>query len=323
VSAVVAVAVIASLALLATWLLGWPILGSWLAITRVTDGRGWAWARFTPGVVILPAWIGLMASLAAFVPGDPHLGQVLACHCDVSHPGWLHLCPVHPMSASPLLVFLALPAALLLFRPVLTALRLHAGQRAFSGSRGERADDGTIRLLELGLPVVFTTGLLWPSVSADRRYWSALDDPSRRVIAAHEQAHVIRRDPLTYAWLLVWSAFAPRALVTPLVRDWLAHAELRADRHAAQAVGDAVLVAEVLVQQRRVQAPTDAPAMAWSASHLERRVRALLHEPWRARTTRGDLDIRWALVAATVVGLAALASPWLHHNLEHLINTLL
>ena len=271
-SAVVALLVIGALALPAAWLLAWPILGVWLAASRLADRRGGSWARFTPAVVVLPVLGGVFAAMAAFVPGDPHLGHVLACHCDLSHPGWLHLCPLHPMSALPLLMVLAIPALLLAFRPVLAALRLHGGLNGLSRrTSGARADEG-IHLANLGLPLVCTSGLLRPFVVADRDYWYSLDAAARRVIASHESAHVLRRDPLTRAWLAALTAFVPAVLARALVRDWQDHAELRADGHAAIQVGDPLLVAEVLVRQRRVQTAVEAPAMAWhstaSATHV-------------------------------------------------------
>jgi hypothetical protein len=323
VNVVVALLLIASMALLAAWTLAWPVLGSWLAMTRWGGHRGRAWARYTPIVVVLPVLAGAFLAVSAFVPGDPHLGHVLACHCDVSHPGWLHLCPVHPLSATPLLMLLAIPAALLVFRPVLVALRLHAG--LWGPTRGEWTGPelGGIRLLELGVPLAFTSGLWRPYVAADRHYWSSLDGDSRRIIAAHEDAHVRRRDPLTRAWLAAWTAFQPGLLARALVQDWLEHAEIAADRHAAVQVGDPLLVADVLVRQRRLQTRVGVPAVAWTTTGLERRVRSLLSGAVPGRIPRSDLDLRLLAVAAGASALVVTLSPWLHHNLEHLINTLL
>jgi len=322
VSAVVALLLIGAMALPAAWLLAWPILGAWLGGSRVAARRGASWARFTPAVVVLPVLGGVFLALAAFIPGDPHLGHVLACHCDLSHPGWLHLCPVHPMSAMPLLLVLAVPALLLVFRPVLTTLRLHAGLIGLSrGTSGDHGDDG-VHLADLGLPLVYTSGLLRPFIVADRGYWASLDTDARQVIAAHEHAHLRRRDPLTRAWLAAWTAFVPAVLAKPLVQDWQDHAELRADGHAAVSVGDPLLVAEVLVQQRRVQAAVAEPAMAWHSTALQRRVAELLDGPAATPAARSDLDLRLVFVAIAVTSTVVALSPWLHHNLEHLINTL-
>ena len=321
-SAVVALLLIGAMALPAAWLLAWPILGAWLAASRLAGRSGRSWARFTPAVVVLPLLGGAFLAVAAFVPGDPHLGHVLACHCDLSHPGWLHLCPVHPMSAMPLLMVLATPALLLAFRPVLAALRLHGGLTGLARQTSGPRTDGGIQLADLDLPLVYTSGLRRPFVVADRDYWSSLDSDARRVIAAHEDAHLRRRDPLTRAWLTIFTAFVPAVLARALVRDWQDHAELRADGHAAIAVGDPLLVAEVLVQQRRIQAAVAVPAMAWHSTALQRRVSALLDGPATAVAARSDLDLR--LVVAALAGASTIValSPWLHHNLEHLINTL-
>jgi hypothetical protein len=323
VNIVVALLLITSMALLAAWLLAWPMLGIWLAATRWGGQRGRAWARFTPIVVVLPVLAGGFLAVSAFVPGDPHLGHVLACHCDVSHPGWLHLCPVHPLSATPLLLMLAIPAALLVFRPVLVSLRLHAGLSGPARLADDEPTPGGVRLLELGMPLAFTTGLLRPFVAADRHYWSSLDKDSQRVIAAHEDAHVRRRDPLTRAWLESWTAFEPGVLARALIQDWLEQAEVSADSHAAAQVGDPLLVAHILVRQRRLQTRVDMPAMAWSAGSLEHRVKTLLSDAESDQEPRSDLDLRLVALAVGVSATVVTLSPWLHHNLEHLINTLL
>jgi hypothetical protein len=322
VSAVVALLLIVAMALIAAWLLAWPLLGAWLAATRRIERGGRSWARFTPAVVVLPVLGGGFVAVSAFVPGDPHLGHVLACHCDLSHPGWLHLCPVHPMSATPLLLLLAMPALLLVFRPVLVALRLHAGLAGPARRVPGAPADGGIQLLDLGVPLACTSGLLRPFAVVDSGYWSSLDGDSRRVIAAHEDAHVRRRDPLTQAWLLAWTAFVPGVLARALVHHWQDHAELRADGHAAAAVGDPVLVAEVLVRQRRAQAAIAEPAMAWNGNALQRRVTALLGEGATDASARSDLDPGLLIVALAASATVMVFSPWLHHNLEHLINNL-
>ena len=323
-SVLTGILLVGSLALLAAWILAWPVLGTWFLIARVARRYGLSWAHYTPGIVAFPLTIGLALAVGAFVPVDPHLGHVLACHCDLSHPGWLHLCPVHPAASSQLLLALAVPAILLAFRPMLAMLRLHANHGSFSSSLGPGVPrSGGVRLVELGLPLAFTTGLLRPVFAADRDYWSALDETTRRVIRAHEMSHVRRRDPLTHAWLIVWTAFAPRLLAVALVHDWLRHAETRADRHAAQVVGDPLVVADVLVQQRRVQMQVTPPAMAWSAGNLEQRVHTLLSGAPGPHVPRTDLDAPSVLVPAVIaVASVAALSPWLHHTLEHLINTL-
>jgi len=321
-NALVALTLLGAMALPAAWLLAWPLLGAWLAVTRRGRRSGRSWARFTPVVAVLPVVGGAFLAISAFIPGDPHQGQVLACHCHLSHPGWMHLCPVHPMSATPLLMALAIPAALLLFRPALVAMRLYAGRVGPAANGGDEETGDGIRLVDLGIPLAYTAGLWRPVVTADRGYWRSLDGGSREVIEAHEAAHVRRRDPFTRAWLSMWLAFAPGVLARALAGDWREHAELCADGFAAEVVGDPLRVAEVLVRQRRVQTGTVEPAMAWTAAGLERRVTALLADPPRARPARSDLDVRLLAVAASIPAVVLVLSPWLHHNLEHLINTL-
>jgi hypothetical protein len=322
VNVLVALLVVLSLTVIASWLLSWPILGSWIAISRLVALKGRTWSRYTPAIVMSPVLVGLFVTMAILIPGDPHLGHVVACHCDLSNPGWLHLCPVHATTATPILLVLAAPTLLLLFRPVLVLQRLHSGLGQFAHLLVNKHEEGTIHLLDLGLPLVCTSGLFRPFVLADRQYWSGVDTSSRRVIEAHESAHVQRRDPLVRFWLAMWTAFSCRTLADSVMRDWETHAELCADRHAASMVGDPLLVAEVLVRQRRVQAQVALPALPWSASSLELRIRTLLKNADRTSAPRSDLDLRWVVVAAFTSSLVVLLNPWLHHGIEHLINSL-
>ena len=84
-----------ALALSVGWLASSALSRVWLELVRRRPELDHtAVATFT-----IPWMLALAALLAALLPGDPHTGEVLACHCLDSMPGWFHLCPVHPERA--------------------------------------------------------------------------------------------------------------------------------------------------------------------------------------------------------------------------------
>src|SRR5688572_1504586 len=165
-----------------------------------------------------------------------------------------------------------------------------------------------VQLLQSDDPSLLVTwGLVTPKIilPAGAADW---DEPRRRVVLAHEMAHIGRRD-----WLLHMSAEALRALywVNPLA--WLACRRLR--QESEYACDDAVLrggidpaeyathllgVARQAIGGRR--AWVSAPAIA-HPSTLERRISAMLTE----KTNREPLTRR-ACIAA-VAGIVAVALP--------------
>ena len=165
-----------------------------------------------------------------------------------------------------------------------------------------------VQLLQSDDPSLLVTwGLVTPKIilPAGAAHW---DEPRRRVVLAHEMAHIGRRD-----WLLHMSAEMLRALywVNPLA--WLACRRLR--QESEYACDDAVLrggidpaeyathllgVARQAIGGRR--AWVSAPAIA-HPSTLERRISAMLTE----KRNREPLTRR-ACVAA-VAGIFAVALP--------------
>ena len=186
---VVVIAVAAALAVVAgAGIFVLPLFG---LVARHVTGLG----RLHAGVAVLPWLLGALVALAVLVPGDPHTGEFLACHC-ADQPGWWHLCAMHPWSSTGLLV----PAALVLLfllpgllRRALVLLREPLG--AGGGA--------TPRVLDLAEPVVLLHGWLRPGLLADRTLWSELDEQERAVVVAHEQGHLARRDPAVLMLLLL------------------------------------------------------------------------------------------------------------------------
>lgn len=267
-------------------------------------------ARLAPMVAALPLLVGTWVAIAGLLPGDPHLDHVLGCHCAHSMPGWLHLCPVHPGRAAALV----LPALLVVF--TLLPGRLRAWVTWLREPRGQGAVEPVV--MDLPLRTALVVGWLRPSVVVDRTLWETLDPDERAAVLAHERGHLTRRDPLVLAVLLALVSLAPTRLGHALVRSWLGRAELAADALAAREVGPLVL-AEALVRCARLGAQPASFAPAWTGGSLERRVEQLVGPEDRA-SDAADLGLVDFGVLALLTGSALLALPWLHHQVEHLLN---
>lgn len=297
-----------ALALIAGWGSATVLAAGWLAVVR----RFPRLDATAPAVFVLPWLAALALLLAAVLPGDPHTGAVLACHCLDSMPGWFHLCPVHPARAAPL----ALPALIVLM--VLLPRRLRA-LWALSRLPLGRGGAGPA-VVALASPVALLHGWWRPTLVVDTRLWAALSAPERAAVLAHEQAHLDRRDPQLAVLLRSLLVLAPPALAHAVARRWLAGAEHRADSAAAAEVGDPGLVAMALVRCARLGAPAADLVPGWTAGSVEERVYRLLSAADGGEPAVPDLRAtHFAVLAACLVaGLAAV--PWLHHQLEHLLN---
>lgn len=272
-------------------------------------------ARGAVAAAALPWLVGAAFVAAGFLPGDPHTGQILGCHCAASGPDWAHLCPAHPASALGLLPFAAMTLALLLPGRV----------RMWRGLAREPLGSGagaTPTILDLPRPTALLVGWLRPSLVVDRRLWSNLSRTDRAVVLAHERVHLGRRDPAVLMLLRVLCAVGPRSAADRLARAWLRRAELSADAGAARAVGDPLVVADTLLRCARMGGQRRAAlAVSWTSGSLEGRVQALLGGRGAARgSDQPDLGRRdAALFVASAIGVVS-ATPWVHHQIEHLLN---
>jgi hypothetical protein len=136
-----------------------------------------------------------------------------------------------------------------------------------------------------------------------------LDSDERRVLLAHERAHLEYRHH-RYLWVADLSA-AVLPVLMPL-RDRVRFATERwADEAAAAEVGDRAMVARAICRAALLQTATPRNAMAMSGLGVPDRVEALLAENADSRRTWMSAG---TAAAALVVGVAA--STWqLHHML--------
>ena len=269
-------------------------------------------ARHALLVATVPVLVGGALALTAFLPGDPHLDHLLGCHCETSMPGWLHLCPLHPTTAPTVLV--PTFAALWLLLPGRLRVLAKLAREPLGTGTGARPT-----LVDLPQPMAMLAGWLRPSLLVDRRLWSTLRPEHREALLAHERGHLARRDPLVLAALRLLTAVASPPLAHRLLRKWLDHAELRADEAAARHV-DPLVVAEALLTCARVAPATPAARLGWTAGRLQTRVQALVELTPTHRAPRPDAGLADLGVVMAAVALVLGSIPWLHHQIEHLLN---
>jgi hypothetical protein len=300
--------ILLTLGLLTAWGAAAVLLSGW---SRLAE-RWPSLARWTPLVCILPLLAGGIVTLSALLPGDPHLEQLLSCHCATSMPSWLHLCPLHPGHS-----FQALPAAVLILGLLLPG-RLRALAALAREPRGLGIQGAVFA--ELSAPTALLSGWLRPSLVIDRRLWAVLSETERAAVVAHEQGHLIRRDPLILMVMRVLVSFGPTTPGLRAVRAWLTHAETQADAAAVREVGDPLLVADALIRCARLHTSRPALVPSWTGGRLEHRITRLLSMAAPPSAPRSDVGLVDTLVLGglALVGLAL--SPWLHHQVEHLMN---
>ena len=290
----------------------WLLAAVWYPVWTRCLRRWPALGRVSLVAACLPMLLGLTVVFAALIPGDPHLSQPFGCHCHTSMPGWIHLCPVHPASAAGLLPVALLVAGLLLPGRIGAVRALVAEPLGLGGSAEPQ-------VLDLPGQTAVLVGWWRPTLVVDRTLWQALDADERGAVLAHEGAHLARRDPWVLMAHRLLVSVGPASSGRALTRAWLAGAELRADAIAAEEVGSERL-ASALVRCARLASGVPPLAPCWTGGQLERRIEALLSGEGVRSSSAPDAGLLDAAVVLALALWALSTSPWLHHQVEHLLN---
>lgn len=212
----------------------------------------------TPALLAALAWFELFVLPGEIVPHHCHLGN-----CAPHNP------ELRPALSTVALLVLAsfLPVALLTIKSIWSTLLLERQWRSLS------TPHGAYRFLDFARPVACIVGLVRPTIYFSRGFIVQLSPAALQVVIAHEQAHAKRYDNL---WTLLVRAASVSWLNRRRLVDALELAQEQAcDRRAAQRVGDAVVVAETLLQCQRL-AQTPQVACAFLRGQLAARVQVLL-----------------------------------------------
>ena len=236
-------------------------------------------------------------------------------HCEGHGPGHPHLCfehlPAIDLGAAEALAVTALLVALLvmigrfLWREGLATAQMNTVLRLVQG-RGpcSRVDDDGV--------FAIATGVLSPRVLLSRGLLENVGPRERRIVLAHEVAH-LRRGDLAKNWLfevLLLLHFPPTA--RRLRAEWRQALEEWADDTVAQRFGREA-VAATLVKVARCQQARRLPGLAASGADTLRRIERLLHPAEEGRTMP---VVGLCLAGVFAVSMLLMGS---HHFLETLL----
>jgi Zn-dependent protease with chaperone function len=277
-------------------------------------------------LALLPVASAASVALSALSPQ----ALLWACHC-LAHPHHPHLCLEHA-SFSWVLVVAAALAIPLVMRSALSLAALRSDYfetsrwaARLSVSETVEVDGAPVDVTEQAGGQALTLGLFRPRVVFGQLLWARLDADGRNAIAAHERAHVARRDPLTLLLVRAACCFVGASSADRLVRSWRRAAEIACDRLAARAVGDPTTVATALVtcgrlQLERCAAPS---SLAAASDDLELRIQCLLaQEALPQADRRGDLASVLFRMGVVTVLLILVVGPGTHHAMETLLGWL-
>lgn len=310
------------------WLFMLILFASWIlsqlmvpTVLRAIDAAG-----TSPGIIrrrlfmtaILPWLLPLVAVIALAVIAAGKYFGFLHDHCHYHAPHHPHFCFEHLPQ-----MLLGYPHALL--GGILAGLVLALFVRFLRHERDQIHRIGALTTLASGKGMLkrvddkrvfaFAAGLRQPRIFFSIGLERTLNNHERRIVLAHEVAHIRRRDlwwNVVIECLLILSV-APLAKV--IRQRWNLAMEAQVDDHVAQRYGT-TQTAAVLVKLARMAAPTPAPASI-TGSELTLRVERLLN---RGPMTRNSWVFDGLFWAANVGFVAILMNS--HHSLETLLGYL-
>jgi hypothetical protein len=271
--------------------------------------------------------LGLIAALPLALPVAAVTGLVLLALG--KQLGWLpDHCPIHGSSGHPHFCFAHLPdlawthmhrlfalasVAAVVVLPARPLGRAWMQQRHVRQLNQMASRKGALRILDTGERQAFAAGLRRPRVFLSRGLLAGLSARERRIVMAHEVAHIRHRDlaaQLVFECLL---GFHRPACARVLRQVWRQNREARADDRAAERFG-ALEVASTLLRLAR-QPDTPAPAgLSALGDDPAARIERLLQPP---RPVSGVAGFEWGYAVAAT-GLITLTIT-AHHSLETLL----
>lgn len=276
--------------------------------------------RGTTLVALLPwalpvAWI---ASLGAVAAGK-RLGW-LDDHCLVHGDGHPHFCLAHfpalqidPWAAA--VLFLVVAALIVL--SLRHGLALLEKRGRLSALLRLLPQGGLLRRIEDARPVALVARPLRPVVLISRGMLERLDRRERRVVLAHEAAHLRRGDLLKSSLLEVLLAIHLPTTAARLRKAWRQAIEERADDRVSQRFGQEI-TAQTLLKVVRLQRFPATDGLAASGANVAQRVERLLSDDDQSGSARWGAGSIAALALASALPLAGS-----HHAIETLLGAIL
>lgn len=269
-------------------------------------------AKVIAGMAMLPWMLAMLVILLAFLPSFVTIPGLIEDHC-LPHEHHPHLCLVHGCwmpsghlwGGVGLLYFSGATLWIRLVRKVFVAQRT-----VLTLIRVSRREGG-LRVLPSQRPMAFTAGLLNPQTVISDAVLTGLSPEDLDVVLRHEEAHVERKDIL---WRVALEALAfamPKTCRALLLEEFSLACEEACDRRAARGHVTPDRVAEVLLRMSRLGCVQPQGVAGATGSHLARRVKALLGEPYPPRP-------KWMKALWLSPALLLLADP-VHHAAESLL----
>lgn len=304
------------------WLLFLCAVASWLlgALTAVVLSR-FATEKFDPTtrlrralLVALTPWLVPITTLAAIIglAASKPLGLVTD-HCVYHGPGHPHLCLGHlpeiPLGVLHLATFSGVCAVLLVFllrhvvRHRQVALRLRSMRTLSRGC-------GRLRRLDSPRPLALAANPRDPFVLMSRGLLERLSRRERRVVLAHEVAHVRRNDLVRNLVFEILLLAHFRHVADRLRRAWRQAMEERADDGVAARFGSET-VARTLVRVIQASRLERTSALSISGADPLRRVERLLQP---APKMPGSLGFEVGFAGALVLFAGGIVTS--HHAVE-------
>lgn len=276
--------------------------------------------RFT--LVALLPWL-LPASWAAALAGVA-LGKRAGWiddHCRIHGDRHPHLCFEHfpaiqiePLAGAALLMVLA-AVTMVVVRHAWVALARRARLAALLRLV---PSNGLVRKIDDERPLAMVARPLRPVLLVSRGLFDGLDARERRIVIAHEAAHLRGRDLIKSSLFECLLALHPPASAARLRAHWRQAIEERADDRVARRFGGADTAQALLKVVRRQQLPAPI-GLAAGGADIVRRVERLL-----AADEPEVFSRDWSTVA---LGLSLLVSAaWLagaHHAIETVLGVIL
>jgi len=217
-------------------------------------------------------------------------------------------------------VFLSLCLLSIFIAFAFGAWRTRALSRRYTllAALSERSEGGLAEL-DADAPMAFVAGLLSPQAFITRGLASSISEEERHIIGLHEQAHIVRRDPLRKSLFAMLVGLYP----SPVRRFLQAELELVQEQRADQwvlrrypnpsAIAQSLLNVEKLAARFRQQQPYRA-SCHFAAHAVQRRIMHLL-----GPADHRSLSVVLVGVVVVVAALCSAASVDLvHHFLETL-----
>jgi len=186
-------------------------------------------------------------------------------------------------------------------------------------AEGTESHDGFF-IVPSRIPAAFVAGMLRPRPYLTSTAVELLDPTERRIVAAHEQEHVRRRDTLKLMLLRIAGSLFPG--FKSIEEKWKGAAEMECDSVSLRSGALPEEVSLTIVKLARAVGPkASAPALAYSVgteSDLSQRIESLL-----SGVRPREQTVAWIPLVLLVLILISISISRAHHVLETVLGKLI